>query len=377
MASGDEKVKVLLLLLTCLLAVGALAVGALASSAHSEGFAHFSNMKQAAHNQLYSGSVISFLSGEPIRVEGAWPSEWFEQEWLLTNTGSEDRLVSVHLRNLNCFEDVLGAGATAEPELATESGATPVGEDADGNPIYACNDPTQPTSAENPPLLGADRHDLATHVDAELYFDSTLKWAGKLSDLECQTILLGTLPGAMSIGKKGGWGVYWTYCQGSGTAANPVVAPLIAGQNWVVGEVRVWDTAGKLYVTFDTTASGWEMEETHLYIGMNPPQQMAPGQFPYKHPSVYSTTDSYGPITLPAACIYIAAHAAGTDGETAWAFPPGKKFKLRLHFPDVDEDDLGFHLFDETIPAEAKWDHWPTNAYMGDYCRFDLEFILN
>ena len=46
--------------------------------------------------------------------------------------------------------------------------------------------------------------------------------------------------------------------------------------------------------------------------------------------------------------------------------------KIELHFPDIDEDDLGFHYFDDTNPAEAKFDHWPTNAYMGDKCTFDM-----
>ncbi len=56
--------------------------------------------------------------------------------------------------------------------------------------------------------------------------------------------------------------------------------------------------------------------------------------------------------------------------------------KLELNMQDVDEDDLVIAgiipegLFDETIPAEAKWDHWPTNALMKDRLEFDLSFEL-
>jgi len=50
---------------------------------------------------------------------------------------------------------------------------------------------------------------------------------------------------------------------------------------------------------------------------------------------------------------------------------------MSLHLQDIDEDALfttGF--FDETIPAEAKWDHWPTNALQKDYTKFDMAFEL-
>ena len=46
------------------------------------------------------------------------------------------------------------------------------------------------------------------------------------------------------------------------------------------------------------------------------------------------------------------------------------------HLQDIDEDDLGLHYFDENIPAEAKWDHWPTNAIQKDYVEFDMAFEL-
>ena len=51
------------------------------------------------------------------------------------------------------------------------------------------------------------------------------------------------------------------------------------------------------------------------------------------------------------------------------------------HLQDFDEEvafDEGLipdTYFDETYP-EAKWDHWPTNAYQKDYVEFDMAFEL-
>jgi hypothetical protein len=47
-----------------------------------------------------------------------------------------------------------------------------------------------------------------------------------------------------------------------------------------------------------------------------------------------------------------------------------------LHLRDIDEDELGLHYFNELIPAEAKWDHWPTNAIQKDLVQFDIAFEL-
>ncbi len=47
-----------------------------------------------------------------------------------------------------------------------------------------------------------------------------------------------------------------------------------------------------------------------------------------------------------------------------------------LHLQDIPEAWFGWDLFDETNPAEAKWDHWPTNALMKDGMEFDMSFEL-
>ena len=49
---------------------------------------------------------------------------------------------------------------------------------------------------------------------------------------------------------------------------------------------------------------------------------------------------------------------------------------VSLMLQDVSEDDLGYVYFDKTIPAEAKWNDWPTNALMNDKVEFDVSFEL-
>ena len=54
---------------------------------------------------------------------------------------------------------------------------------------------------------------------------------------------------------------------------------------------------------------------------------------------------------------------------------------ISLHLQDYDEEAaladgvISTTYFAETYP-EAKWDHWPTNAYQKDYMQFDMAFEL-
>ncbi|MGA1796506.1 MAG: hypothetical protein ACMUIL_11675 [bacterium] len=132
--------------------------------------------------------------------------------------------------------------------------------------------------------------------------------------------------------------------------------PLIAGKENLIpedytGDVEDYPGAGSvsadlsedgntLTVVF-TTQEGWELLETHLYVGNNEPDKSAPGRFPYKHDPVENPdTDTYeislieSGISLDGS-IFFAAHAAmqftNSDGEiveeTAWAY--GKKIPDR------------------------------------------------
>jgi predicted ribosomally synthesized peptide with SipW-like signal peptide len=55
---------------------------------------------------------------------------------------------------------------------------------------------------------------------------------------------------------------------------------------------------------------------------------------------------------------------------------------LALHLQDYDEEDalaagdIDETYFDDSIPSEAKWDHWPSNAYQADFMKFDMAFEL-
>ena len=111
---------------------------------------------------------------------------------------------------------------------------------------------------------------------------------------------------------------------------------LVAGQNTVVGDVFITldEIAGTVTVTYETT--GWEIEETHLYVGSedgrpaNNPGNPLIGQFPIAGEHAPGTTSvSYTVLIAdldidPAdPCIAIvAAHAVVNDGngneETAW-----------------------------------------------------------
>jgi len=104
---------------------------------------------------------------------------------------------------------------------------------------------------------------------------------------------------------------------------------LIAGQTIDVGSVDVTYDGTYIYVTY-TTENGWELDETHLYIGdceerpANNPGNPLIGQFPYAEEHDNGTT-SYTYV-LDASEIGIsgcvAAHAVVSDGtgnsETAW-----------------------------------------------------------
>lgn len=107
--------------------------------------------------------------------------------------------------------------------------------------------------------------------------------------------------------------------------------PLFAGRRHEVraGVFTVDIAGGNLICTFNTQDTGWELTETHLYVGTAPPTKAAPGQFPYGHYTLpEGTTIDTIPIPLSEVGCgdrYIAAHAVvrkwmGTYWweETAW-----------------------------------------------------------
>ena len=101
------------------------------------------------------------------------------------------------------------------------------------------------------------------------------------------------------------------------SACTPEEVTLIAGQSINAGTVTVYNDANYIYVTY-TTANGWLLTQTHLYVGdcalipVNNPGNPIPGQFPYSGTHNNITTYTYQiPISkIPAgSCGCIAAHA--------------------------------------------------------------------
>ena len=80
--------------------------------------------------------------------------------------------------------------------------------------------------------------------------------------------------------------------------ADPDVVPLIAGQHYTAGEVRVSNDAVNIYVEYETSG-GWYITGTHLYVGKTNPNTLttAPGQFPYSEPD--EETETYHKYIIP------------------------------------------------------------------------------
>ena len=122
----------------------------------------------------------------------------------------------------------------------------------------------------------------------------------------------------------------------AGFAITSSAEELVVGrEGMIVGTLTVGVVGDDLVVTYDITGSGWELLETHLYVGYTNPElylNSAPGQFPYSEehdPAVLTVTYTYTiPISMidsyklkggkkwvvddegePGTVIYIAAHA--------------------------------------------------------------------
>jgi len=74
---------------------------------------------------------------------------------------------------------------------------------------------------------------------------------------------------------------------------------LVVGRKLIpVGTLTVEIVSGNLVITYAMDPvvpdeEGWELLETHLYVGIDPPTKSAPGQFPYGPESEYATDDGY------------------------------------------------------------------------------------
>ena len=109
--------------------------------------------------------------------------------------------------------------------------------------------------------------------------------------------------------------------------------PLIAGQHTEVGFVTLSAEGSLVRVDYTITEPGWCLDATHLYVGENPPQTNAPGQFPYAHSNLScAQSDSYlSPENIPLDfCNYVAAHAVVTQQP---ALPLGGQVTYKVSHP--------------------------------------------
>lgn len=237
---------------------------------------------------------------------------------------------------------------------------------------------------------------MSQHLDIKLWYDKNgdgdfddageLIVQDKLANIACTKYELGIIPGGQRINVQGGgWGSYFKYHTGD----PPLLVPLMYGQYYPAGYVTVSNDATNLYINYNTTGTGWTMAETHVYVGKDPPAKLAPGTFPYAHdPLPGVTTDSYviplsainGGVTTPSTDLYIATHATGTDGETAWGRGAFRKFKIEVHLQQVEDPAWATIDYDgdgdiDADDAQYRW--WPTNALQGDRSTFDIVFYVN
>jgi hypothetical protein len=111
------------------------------------------------------------------------------------------------------------------------------------------------------------------------------------------------------------------FADGDSAPCGVTTTPLMAGQHYGAGEVRVWDDGTYLYVQF-VTDDGWTLGETHVFAGTALPKKTAPGQFPYKgEGALYTIPLADLEVAPGGGMLYIAAHAVvskGTEQQTAW-----------------------------------------------------------
>ncbi len=99
---------------------------------------------------------------------------------------------------------------------------------------------------------------------------------------------------------------------------------LIAGQTTDVGEVSVTNDGENFYVEFTVDEEGWLIHEVQVYIGCDPPESGAPGQFTFVDDDFEEGLTTYtATIPIEDACIdladkggavYVATHAVVCTG---------------------------------------------------------------
>ncbi|MDY6826380.1 MAG: hypothetical protein SVV67_04275, partial [Bacillota bacterium] len=80
---------------------------------------------------------------------------------------------------------------------------------------------------------------------------------------------------------RGDWSQYFVYPLGVYTESNKLKLDILYGSNYTdTGDAYFWDDGERLYFQFETI--GEEMGEVHIYAGVDPPTNDAPGKLGWK-----------------------------------------------------------------------------------------------
>jgi hypothetical protein len=128
-----------------------------------------------------------------------------------------------------------------------------------------------------------------------------------------------------------------------------LVTPLIAGQNINIGSVQcgVDPAQPNKGACVGSATAGWCLSLVHLYVGLDSPPTMAPGQFPYKRSLNGCQNQVRLDFILPSLCrgqsYYLAFHAEASGpgrNETAWGqgAPTGRNWSMVTRLTCKPED---------------------------------------
>jgi hypothetical protein len=373
--------------------------------------AGFFDTELSKDNEFGAGTRNLEIGGGPITIKCGIPSRWYSEYFTITSVGSLEALVTVNIPDLDydsfkgvkCTEDgtvssgspprehiyngvsssyavgsSIGAGkASSESEFIAEEGGYIGDKFVVGMGVDAGSD-------SGPPEWVISRY-----LDIRMYFDENgdgdfsdageLIAEGTLFDIACNTYQLGVIPAPSEVTGQpgGGWGTYFMYTRDSSS----VSVPMMMGQNTRVGTLTVWSVSPYLYIEYDTTDSGWQMAETHIYVDTMPPSEVSPSQATDKHNPItpLGTYDLYQIPFVSSDPVYIFAHAEGVDGETSWTNGVSRDFKVELHLQQVEDPAWVSSGIDydgdgdiDADDAQLRW--WPTDVFQGDRCTFDLNF---
>jgi len=388
---GSMKQLMTLVLITVL-------VVAVGGSVAGGTMAEFFDTEYSKDNEFGAGTRTIEVNGGPVSIQCGTPSTWYTEYFCIANSGTLDSLVTVHIPDLD-FDSIKGVKCT---EAGTVTSGSPpqeyiyngfTGSYDVGSPVGAglASSESEFTSEEGGYIgetlvtgLGVDAGSdagpaewiMSKFLDVKMYFDENgdgdfmdageLVAIGTLADLACNTYQLGVIssPANLVNTKGGGWGTCFLY-----TIGDTVSIPLMMGQNVPVGFLNVWTDSTYINIEYDTTSSGWQMAETHIYVDSTPPSKVSPSQCTDKHDTIPAPglIDLYQcPISLSwSGSVYIFGHAEGTDGETGWANGVCREFMIELHLRQVEDPDW-------TGDPGLRW--WPTNIFQGDMCTFDMIF---